>query len=165
MGTKFNNKFDLRNHAIEQYLSRKKTGLSAYETRLFLNRQINNQVYKLKTRTRSGEDQWHVPTAKCILISKYENGTNVVVTIINDDRLVFETSTQDVTLLDNLSYLDTFSTITDELKYLVKNNQTQIYEKISSRTKLHKVILNNRSIIFTYNTNSKNIDIVSNEPV
>ena len=160
---RFNPKFDLRNHAIEQYLSRKRTNCSALETRFYLNRQIDKYVYKLDQKTRSGEDKWHVPSAQCILISKYENGINVVVTIINDDRLVHEINSSTDDFMDKLSLFDTYNQMTDILIDMVRNNKTEVIEKLSSRTRLHKAVLNDKIVKFSYNTNSNNIEILSEE--
>lgn len=159
----FNLKFDLRNHAIEQFLSRKRSPRSSLETRLYLNRQISKNVYKLKEKTRSGEDKWHVPTAQCVLISKYENGINVVVTIINDDRLIQEFNNADNDFMEKLSLFDTYNHMFDVLIDMVQTNKTEILERLSSRTKLHKAVVDNVVVKFSYNTNSKNIEIISQE--
>lgn len=159
----FNPNFDLRNHAIEQYLSRKRSNNSSFSTRLFLNRQINKYVYKLEEKTRSGEDKWHVPSANCILISKYEQGVNVVVTIINDDRLVHEINSAEDSFMERLSLFDTYNQISDVLVDLVRTNKTEVVEKLSSRTRLHKAVVDGKIVKFSYNTNSKNIEILSEE--
>lgn len=171
---KLNPKFDLRNHAIEQYNSRKRITCSAKETRAYLIRHINKSAYKLKKRTRTGEEQWHVPSAGCILITKYERGVNVVVTIINDNSIINDINYAEELYLNSLldveynnykfNEQETGSEITnDKLVELIKTGKTEVIERLSSRTKVHKVIVDNKIIKFTYNTNSKKIGNISEE--
>ena len=174
-------KFDFRNHAIEQYVSRKRLDMTASGARAFLNAEINRNAYKLEEKTRSGQDQWHVPGANCILITKYENGINVVVTIIKDQRLMSdkdflaqEDENVNDSFMSSLMQLDTTAKydtqqlennqdfIIDQIKDLLKDNRTKVISKLSSRNKLHQTVIDDKVITFEYNNDSKRIKIVEN---
>lgn len=105
-----NTRFNLTDHAIEQFITRKRENGSFDKSKKFISQQIKEYVYKLPEKTRTGEDKWHVPSANCVLISKYEYGTNVVTTIISDTRLVSELNKTENFYIESLLALDTTAT-------------------------------------------------------
>lgn len=154
----FNHNFVLTNHAIEQYCSRTKYGLKFDEAKSFLLNAVNNNIYKIEN-TKTGEDKWHVPTAECVFISKYENKQNVVVTILSDRNITINNPIEhDLEIFNNCSYKDFDIETKYKILDLIKENKSKTVEKISNNVSTREVVLNNEKLLVLYNKSQKEVN-------
>lgn len=81
-------KFLFTDHAVEQFITRYDRTLSYEDGKLLLETVVDEGDISLLTeKTFGGEEQWHMPTLRVVLITKPRRDGNIVVTVVQEEHL------------------------------------------------------------------------------
>jgi hypothetical protein len=76
--------FVFTSHAIDRYIQRVNPQASYTDAKSQLVQELD-AARKQKQNTRKGDNRWLLPNLKCVLITRREAGTNIVLTVVTKD--------------------------------------------------------------------------------